>query len=218
MDNQHFVRTKGYFPNNSLGQEIINSVTHIFIQTWHRRLGYLRYQNIFCAPKVADGIDFKGQFQARYIVTVWNRGNKRNILMNWCYSLANNLMINIVILAAYILSLEGQIDFIFGFRIVQPGHIMLNQWKPKVRLLIYFKSSFIKQSASPEKKLNHLHTDFEREFANKALKEYTSKEVVKLEPSAPYTLEQNGKAEDLNYTLMSSVWCILADIHLPKML
>ncbi len=58
--NQYVVRRKGYFPNSSLCQEVINLFTSIFIQTWHRRLGHLGYQNILCLPKVADGIDVKG--------------------------------------------------------------------------------------------------------------------------------------------------------------
>ena len=68
------------------------------------------------------------------------------------------------------------------------------------------------------KKLKHLRTDFGGEFANQAFEEYTAKEGIKWEPSAPYTPEQNGKAERLNYTLMSPVRSILSAMHLPKTL
>ena len=78
---------------------------------------------------------------------------------------------------------------------------------------------FIRQAERQSgKKLEHLGTDFEGEFANKTFEEYTSKEGVKWEPSALYTQEQNGKTKRLNYTMMSSVWSILADMHLPKTL
>ncbi len=60
IDNQYVVRITGYFPNNCLGQEIINSFTFISIQTWHWQLGHLSYQNIFCIPKMTDGIKVKG--------------------------------------------------------------------------------------------------------------------------------------------------------------
>ncbi len=60
IDNQYVVWTTGYFHNKSLDQEIINSVTPISIQTWHRRLGHLGYQNILCLPMVSDGINVKG--------------------------------------------------------------------------------------------------------------------------------------------------------------
>ncbi len=78
---------------------------------------------------------------------------------------------------------------------------------------------FIRQAERwSRKKLKHLRTDFGGEFANQAFEEYTSKEGVKWEPSAPYSQEQNRKAERLNYTLISSVRSILADIHLLKTL
>ncbi len=63
-----------------------------------------------------------------------------------------------------------------------------------------------------------LRTDFGGEFANRAFEEYTAKECIKWEPSAPYTPEQNGKAELVNYTLMSPVRSILSAMHLPKTL
>ena len=59
MDNQYVIRAIDQFLNNSLGQEIINLVTLIFIQTSHPQLGQLYYPNIICLPKVADDIDVK---------------------------------------------------------------------------------------------------------------------------------------------------------------
>lgn len=77
---------------------------------------------------------------------------------------------------------------------------------------------FIRQAERQSgKKLKHLRTDF-GEFANQAFEEYTAKDGVKWEPSAPYTPEHNGKSERLNYTLMSSVRSILSAMHLPKTL
>ncbi len=69
-----------------------------------------------------------------------------------------------------------------------------------------------------DKKLKHLRTDFDGKFANHALEEYIFKEGVKWELSGPYTLEQNGKADCLNHTLMSSVQSILTAIHLSRTL
>ncbi len=60
IDNQYVVWTNDHFPNSNLCQEVMNSVTPISIQPWHRRLCYLVYQNIFRLPQIADGIDVKG--------------------------------------------------------------------------------------------------------------------------------------------------------------
>ena len=59
INNQYIICTIGYFSNSILDQETINTVTLIFIQTWHCWMGYLGYQNIFQIPKVADSIDIK---------------------------------------------------------------------------------------------------------------------------------------------------------------
>ncbi len=81
-----------------------------------------------------------------------------------------------------------------------------------------FQKFICQAERQSDKKLKGLHTDFGGEFANHAFEEYSSKESVKWEPSAPYTLEQNGKAERLNYILMSSVRSNLAAIHLLRTL
>ena len=90
--------------------------------------------------------------------------------------------------------------------------------RTKSQAFYTFQKFICQAERQSRKKLKHLRTDFGGEFANHAFEEYTSKEDVKWEPSAPYTPEQNGKAERLNYTLMSSVCSILSAIHLPKTL
>ncbi len=76
IDNQYVVRTTPYFPNKCLDQEIINSVTPIFIQTWHMRLSQLGYQNIPCLPKLADGIDVKRSNQGEICGDCMKGGQK----------------------------------------------------------------------------------------------------------------------------------------------
>ena len=108
--------------------------------------------------------------------------------------------------------------FYFGVRDGATGAYYAEPMRTKSQTFDIFQK-FIRQAERQSgKKLKHLRTDFGGEFANKAFEEYTSKEGVKWEPSAPYTPEQNGKAERLNYTLISSVRSILADMHLPKTL
>ena len=108
--------------------------------------------------------------------------------------------------------------FYLGVRDGATGAYYAEPMRTKSQTFDIFQK-FIRQAERQSgKKLKHLRTDFGGEFANKAFEEYTSKEGVKWEPSAPYTPEQNGKAERLNYTLISSVRSILADMHLPKTL
>ena len=68
------------------------------------------------------------------------------------------------------------------------------------------------------KKIKFIHSDGEDEYKNlkfdRALKELS----IQWELTAAYTPNQNGKAERLNYTLMSMVHSILVTKKLPKSL
>ncbi len=61
-------------------------------------------------------------------------------------------------------------------------------------------------------------TDFWGRFDNELFKIWCEENGVQWEPSASYSSEQNGKAERLNYILMSLVFLILSIIKLPKSL
>ncbi len=67
-------------------------------------------------------------------------------------------------------------------------------------------------------KLKRYRTDGGREIDNEALNNWCLVHGVQWEPSAPYTPEQNKKAERFNYTLMSLVRSIIAAMRLPKSL
>ncbi len=64
VDDQYVVRTTCFSPNNISEASIINSMTSISIQTWHRRIGHLGYQNLLRLPKIADGIEIKDPIPA----------------------------------------------------------------------------------------------------------------------------------------------------------
>ncbi len=69
-----------------------------------------------------------------------------------------------------------------------------------------------------ENKLKSYRTDFREEFDKELFKTWCEENDVQWELSTPYSPEQNGKAERLNYTLMSSVRSILLTMKLPKSL
>ena len=68
------------------------------------------------------------------------------------------------------------------------------------------------------KKLKRYCTDGGEEFDNEARKSWCLEREVQWEPSTSYTPKQNGKAERLNYTLISSVRLIMASMKQPKSL
>lgn len=88
--------------------------------------------------------------------------------------------------------------------------------KTKGQAFDIFQRFICRAERQSGKKLKHLRIDFGKEFANQAFEAYIAKEGIKWELSAPYISEQNGKAERLNYTLISSVCSILAAMYLSK--
>ncbi len=61
-------------------------------------------------------------------------------------------------------------------------------------------------------------TEFGEEFDNELFKTGCEKKCFQWELNAPYSPEQNGKSERLNYTLISSVHLIPLTIKVPKFL
>ncbi len=108
--------------------------------------------------------------------------------------------------------------FYLGIRDGATGACHAEPMRTKGQAFDTFQKFIPQAERQSGKKLKHLRTDFGGEFANQAFEEDTAKEGIKWEPSAPYTPEQNGKAERLNYTFMAPVCSILSAMHLPKTL
>ena len=218
IDNQYVIRTTGYFPNSILDQETINAITPISIQTWHRRMGHLGYQNILRLPKVADGIDIKGPIP-KEICGDCMKGRQQRKPSYEPMSQPNEYLdyLHCDLGGPYPTTRRGN-RFYLGIRDGATGACYAEPMRTKAQTFDTFQRFIRRAERQSGKKLKHLRTDFGGEFANQAFEEYTAKEGIQWEPSAPYTPEQNGKAERLNYTLMSSVRSILAAMHLPKTL
>jgi transposase InsO family protein len=63
-----------------------------------------------------------------------------------------------------------------------------------------------------------VRTDRGSEYLNAELKTFYESKGILHETTAPYTPEQNGKAERLNRTLMERVRAMLYEFKLPKAL
>lgn len=68
------------------------------------------------------------------------------------------------------------------------------------------------------RKVQVLHTDNGREYCNGDMRQYLKWRGIRMENSAPYTPEQNGKAERENRTIMESARTMIKQKDLPRML
>ena len=181
-------------------------------------MGHLGYQNILRLPKVADGIDVKGPIPGE-ICDDCMKGRQQRKPSYEPMSQPRKYLeyLHYDLGGSYPTTRRGN-RFYFGIRDGATGACYAKPMRTKSQGFDTFQKFICQAERQSGKKLKHLRTDFGGEFANHAFEEYTSKEDVKWEPSAPYTPEQNGKAERLNYSLMSSVRSILSAMHLPKTL
>ena len=69
-----------------------------------------------------------------------------------------------------------------------------------------------------DKKIKFICSDDEGKYKNLEFDKALKKLDIQWEPTAAYTLNQNGKAERLNYTLMFIVYSILVTKKLLKSL
>lgn len=67
------------------------------------------------------------------------------------------------------------------------------------------------------RRIKTLHSEYSREYCNETMRKYMQSRGIKHETSAPYTVEQNGKAERDNRTVMECARTMMQvrDIELP---
>ena len=91
--------------------------------------------------------------------------------------------------------------------------ITYNQWKKDVQ--VFFKQE-IKTKEFSENYIKFLRSDGGGEYTGEEFQHHLHVDGTVQEFSAPYTLEQNGLAEQMNQTLSTLVNAMLEDSKLPK--
>ncbi len=181
----------------SFGQKIISPIavyvkklsiqTLIFIQTWHRRLGHLVYENIFCLPKVANGINVKRPIPDEIFGDWMKKRQQKKPSYELILQPSKYLdYIYCDLGGPYPTTRKGN-QFYISVQDVATGAYYTVSMKIKSQTFDTFQKFIRQAERQPGKKLKHLRTDFKEEFANKAFEKYKSKEDVKWESNALYT-------------------------------
>lgn len=98
------------------------------------------------------------------------------------------------------------------------GAVWVYLLKTKGQTFEYFRQFKVWIEKQTEKKIKQLRADGGGEYISDEFQNFLKKEGIQWDPRAPYTPEQNGKAEQQNYTLMVSVRSVLKAKKLPKSL
>ena len=98
------------------------------------------------------------------------------------------------------------------------GYRVVNFIKHKSDVLACFKifTNMVKNSSNS--RIKFLHVDNGREYCNHEFKEYLNAQGIQLETTAPYTPEQNGRAERDNRTIVESARSMIYGSNVPKYL
>ena len=219
IDRQYVLRIKTpevtMHTNFANTTSILNAIKPT-IEIWHRRMGHLGYQNVLRLPQMAEGIDVKGPVPEE-ICGPCMKGRQQRKPSRTPMPRATKFLedVHSDLGGPYPASRNG-LQYYISFKDDATGtyHVYPKQLKSQA----FEKTKEYIESTSQETsmQIGALHTDGGGEYKSEAFQDYLKKHHIKWRPSAPYIPEQNGKAERLNYTLMSSVRSILSAMKLPK--
>ena len=197
---------------------IVNRVKAPTIETWHARMGHLGYRSLLELPKLAHRIEIKGPAPME-ICGGCMKGRSQRKPSRTPMTRATEFLEEIHSdLGGPLPPTRWGEQYYISFYDDATGTYYVKTMQHKSQTFEKFLKFISWAENQSEKKLKRYWTDGGEEFDNEALKSWCLERGVQWEPSAPYTPEQNGKAERLNYTLMSSVRSIMASMKLPKSL
>ena len=186
------------------------------IEIWHQRMGHLGYRNILKLPKIAEGIKVKGPVPEE-ICGPCMKGRQQRKPSRTPMPRASKFLeeVHSDLGGPYPASRNG-LQYYISFKDDATGTYHVYPMKLKSQAFEKAKEYIEWTSQETGMQMGALHSDGGGEYDNEAFQDYLKKQHIRWKCSAPYTPEQNGKAERLNYTLMSSVRSILSAMKLPK--
>ena len=198
---------------------IINIATSVTTaETWHARMGHLGYRNLQKLTSLATGMTINGPVPDEICGPCMKGRQQRRPSRVPTTKVAGFLDEVHSDLGGPLPKTREGLAYYESFRDNATGAYFAYPMRTKHQAFekfLEFKNHTEKQTGCT---LKAYHTDGGGEFNSKVFKDYHKANGIKWIPSAPYTPEQNGVAERLNYTLMSSVRSILSSMKLPRAL
>ncbi len=197
----------------------VNVVKNPTLEIWHAQLDHLSYGAIQILIYVASGIELKGPIPSE-ICGGCMVGRQRRKPSHESPSRQATEVLEFVHsdLGGPLPATRLRQTFYMFFYDDSTGCYYIEGMRHKIQAFEKFVKFVTWAKNQSGNKLKRYRTDFGGEFDNKLFKTSCEEHSVQFEPSAPYSPEQNGKAERLNYTLMSSVRSVLSTKKIPKSL
>ncbi len=188
------------------------------IHIWHERLGHLSYSNLLKLNHLAKGVAIEGPIPQEVCGPCMLGRQQRKInrtprtrsteLLGLIHSDLGGPLPTTRFGERYYCTMKD--DF--------SGAVWVYLLKTKSQVFEYFKRFKVWIEKQTEKKIKKLRADGGGEYTDTDFQDFLKKEGISWDPRAPYTPEQNGKAERQNYTLMVPTRSMLKAKRLPKSL
>jgi hypothetical protein len=191
-------------------------------ELWHRRFGHLGFKNLFKLPNLVKGInvkeeDFKAAAQAVCEPCAMNKQHKQPFPSSTSSKggAPLSLLHMDVCGPMQVPSLGGsRYTATFLDDTTDLSVVVTSATKAAVPGIIKNVVTLLENQSGRNVKV--VRTDRGSEYLNSELKTYYQSKGVVHETTAPYTPQQNGKAERLNRTLMERVRAMLYQSKLPE--
>lgn len=210
IDNQYVVRGDAYQVNQA---NIIVSP-----QLLHQRMGHLNWQSVMQVPYHATGIEIQGK-KPEEVCGGCMLGHQQKKIGHAPMPKATELfqLIHTDLSGPFPVTRQGH-KYYISFLDDLSGAIHIHLLKTKDDALAKFMEYKAKMELQSGKKIKFVRSDGGGEYKNLGFEASLKEAGIQWEPTAAYNPNQNGKAERVNYTLMSVVRSILSSKKLPKVL
>lgn len=201
----------------TIRNQLCNVVQKLDLKTWHERLGHLNVKELqkMCKNNIITGVDLtdcdkfvcEGCAYGKHTRQPFQKSNRGHLQIG-------DVVYSDVCGPFSVPSVQGMRYFVL-FKDAATSFRYVYFLKNKSDVLECFK----KYNAKIKTKLMHsvrvLHTDNGGEYKSKEFKEYLDNEGITHELTAPYTPEQNGRAEREIRTIVESARSMLYARNVP---
>ena len=203
----------------SINVVLTNTVKRISLETWHCRLGHLGYDNVKKTAKITIGMDIHGLETPSKMCKSCALSSSQRIVSTTPMERASKAFDMI------------HTDVINITPMTYNGHrwaAIYTDDATRVRWVVSFKEKgeayqttvdFINMVKTQyNRKIKRLRMDNGKEYGGQKLIDFAKQNGILLEPTVPYTPEQDGVAERTNRTLLTRVRAIAIDSKISQTL
>jgi len=188
------------------------------VDTWHRRLGHLGYQNMKKLVPISDGMNISNINKAKKVCEVCLEAKQtRSPFKSERTRTSRPLEIIHTDVCGPVdpVTWDGK-KYFTTFLDDYTHFLMVYLIEGKYEVIDAIKEYVAEVEAKWNYKVSKIRCDNGGEYANKNLSNWCKMKGIMLDYTIPYTPQLNGKAERINRTVIETTRALLSDSKLPK--